>query len=134
MIDKTKRRFLKQGLCGLSVYGVGAIWSNALLGGCNNARSTVLQPADANGVRLPVGYSSRIIAQSGQAVITGRDFIWHAAPDGGACFAADNGRWIYVSNSEMLSSGGVGVLVFAHLAIQAALLLLTAEAGLLSED
>ena len=112
MIDKTKRRFLKQGLCGLSVYGVGAIWSNALLGGYSNAQSTVLQPVDANGVRLPVGYSSRIIAQSGQAVITGQDFTWHAAPDGGACFAADNGGWIYVSNSEMPSSGGVGVLVF----------------------
>ncbi len=112
MIDKTKRRFLKQGLCGLSVYGVGAIWSNALLADDNKPQNFVLASADKNGVRLPTGYSSRIVARSGQAVITGKDFLWHAAPDGGACFATDKGGWIYVSNSEMSPTGGAGALVF----------------------
>ena len=112
MIDKTKRWFLKQGLCGLSVYGVGSIWSNALLADDSNPQNIVLASADKNGVRLPTGYSSRIVARSGQAVITGKDFLWHAAPDGGACFATDKGGWIYVSNSEMSPTGGAGALVF----------------------
>lgn len=112
MVDTSKRQFLKQGMCGFSVYGVGAVWANALLGGCSRSKSSVLRPADENGVRLPAGCSSRIIAHSGRAVISGRDFAWHAAPDGGACFTANNGGWIYVSNSEIPSTGGAGALVF----------------------
>jgi uncharacterized protein len=112
MVDLTKRRFLKQGLCGLSVYGVGAIWSNVLLGGCSNERSYRLLPADDNGVSLPAGFSSRIIAQSSQPVIAGQNYLWHAAPDGGACFARADGGWIYVSNSEIQSNGGAGAIVF----------------------
>ena len=39
---------------------------------------------------------------------------FHAAPDGAACFAGEDGGWVYVSNSEE-DSGGVGVLKFdAH--------------------
>lgn len=112
MVDITKRQFLKQGLCGLSVYGVGAICSNVLFGGISRSHDVVLQSADENGVRLPLGYACRIVAHSGQAVIKGKNFIWHAAPDGGACFSADKGGWIYVSNSEMPSTGGAGALVF----------------------
>jgi hypothetical protein len=114
MVDLTKRRFLKRGLCGLSVYGVGAVWSNALLGGCSNQQTTVLLEADKNNVRLPAGFSSRIIARSSEPVITGQDYTWHAAPDGGACFpmTAPGGGWIYVSNSEVQPDGGVGAIVF----------------------
>lgn len=114
MADQNKRRFLKQGLCGVGVYGVGALWSNLLLGGCsNNHQDLQLKPADANGVRLPVGFSSRIVARSGQAVVPGQSYLWHDAPDGGACFAIDNGGWIYVSNSEITDTGGASSLVFA---------------------
>ncbi|MEB3366539.1 alkaline phosphatase PhoX [Saccharopolyspora mangrovi] len=65
-----------------------------------------LQAADANGIQLPAGFTSRVIARSTQAV-TNTGYTWHSAPDGGACFADGTG-WIYVSNSEM-SSGGGGV-------------------------
>ena len=114
MVDRTKRRFLKRGLCGLSVYGVGAVWSNALLSGCSNRQSSRLQAADANGVRLPAGFSSRIVARSSEPVIAGQSYLWHAAPDGGACFSRNpaSGGWIYVSNSEMPSTGGAGAIVF----------------------
>jgi hypothetical protein len=112
MLDLSKRRLLKQGLCGLSVYGVGAIWSNVLIGGCSNQHSGKLLPADENGVRLPAGYTSRIIAYSSRPVVAGQAFLWHSAPDGGACFATGNGGWIYVSNSEMTSTGGVGAVAF----------------------
>ena len=112
MVDLSKRRLLQQGLCGLSVYGVGAIWSNVLIGGCSSQQGSKLLPADANGVRLPAGYSSRIIARSSQPVLATQDFRWHAAPDGGACFSTDDGGWIYVSNSEVTATGGVGAIKF----------------------
>lgn len=70
-----------------------------------------LGPADANGVRLPPGFSSRIVARSGEAVLPG-GHEWHGFPDGGACFATPDGGWIYVSNSEMPFVGGVGALRF----------------------
>lgn len=113
MVDLAKRRFLKQGFCGLSVYGVGAIWANALIGGCSSQHGVQLQAADENGVKLPAGFRSRIIANSSQPVISGEEFLWHAAPDGGACFSTDNAGWIYVSNSEVRSSGGASALVFS---------------------
>jgi hypothetical protein len=112
MVDLTKRRFLKHGLCGLSVYGTGAVWSNALLGGCSNQQSNVLLDADENDVRLPAGFRSRIIARSSEPVISGQGYLWHAAPDGGACFSREDGGWIYVSNSEVQPNGGAGALVF----------------------
>ncbi len=112
MVDLVKRQFLKKSLCGLSVSGVGAVWVNTLLMGCSKRDDTGLLAADNNGVRLPTGFRSRVIANSGQSVVSGKAFTWHAAPDGGACFATDNGGWIYASNSEMHSSGGVGAIVF----------------------
>jgi len=69
-----------------------------------------LQAADARGVQLPAGFTSRIVARSSQ-VVTGTSYTWHAAPDGGACFADGDG-WIYVSNSEVSTGGGVGALRF----------------------
>ena len=33
-------------------------------------------------------------------------------PDGGACFSTDSGGWIYVSNSEIHSTGGASAIVF----------------------
>jgi secreted PhoX family phosphatase len=69
-----------------------------------------LQAADANGVRLPQGFTSRIVARSSQTV-PGTSYTWHGAPDGGACFADGNG-WIYVSNAELSTGGGAGALRF----------------------
>jgi len=116
MVDLVKRRFLQQSLSGLSLCGVAAVWANALLAGSSKQNDYGLQAADSNGLRLPAGFRSRIIANSGQAVVSGQDFTWHAAPDGGACFAIDSGSysggWIYVSNSEMPSTGGAGAIVF----------------------
>ncbi|WP_282695154.1 alkaline phosphatase PhoX [Streptomyces sp. CC208A] len=69
-----------------------------------------LGAADANGIMLPAGFTSRIIARSGQAV-PGTSYTWHNAPDGGACFADGTG-WIYVSNSEISSTGGASAIRF----------------------
>jgi secreted PhoX family phosphatase len=66
---------------------------------------------DANGVRLPAGFTSRIIARSGQ-VVPGTAYTWHGAPDGGACFALSTGGWVYASNSELSTGGGVSAVRF----------------------
>jgi len=70
-----------------------------------------LGAADAEGVRLPEGFSVRIVARSGEHVLPD-GYIWHLWPDGGATFATDDGGWIYVSNSELPLVGGVGALRF----------------------
>jgi hypothetical protein len=71
-----------------------------------------LQPANADGIQLPVGFTSRIIARSGE-VVPGSGYTWHGAPDGGACFTASDGGWVYVSNSELAAgTGGVGAIRF----------------------
>ena len=71
-----------------------------------------LQAANGDGIQLPVGFTSRLIAVSGQSVAaTGH--TWHAAPDGGACFPVPGGGWVYVSNSEVSSgAGGVSAVKF----------------------
>lgn len=68
---------------------------------------------DANGLALPDGFTSRVVATSGQPVAdTG--FLWHVNPDGGAVFAQDDGGWIYVSNSESpIPDGGASMLRFS---------------------
>ena len=58
---------------------------------------------------LPAGFTSRIVARSGQPVA---GYAWHSAPDGGACFADGTG-WIYVSNSEINPGGGASALRFS---------------------
>ncbi|MEC9390527.1 MAG: alkaline phosphatase PhoX [Myxococcota bacterium] len=70
-----------------------------------------LQAANADGIRLPAGFSIRIVARSGEAVLPD-GHSWHAWPDGGATFATADGGWIYVSNSEIPLAGGAGALRF----------------------
>ncbi len=75
-----------------------------------------LQAPDANGVRLPAGFTSRIVAVSGFEPVGTSGYLWHAAPDGGATFAAAGDGWVYVSNSEVGSSnGGAGAIRFDDL-------------------
>lgn len=64
---------------------------------------------DANGLRLPTGFSSRVLAVTGEPVAS-TGFVWPAAPDGGAVFTVDDG-WIYVVNSEW-GPGGASMIRF----------------------
>ncbi|MCB1985848.1 MAG: DUF839 domain-containing protein [Burkholderiales bacterium] len=108
-----RRKFLKYGL----VSGLGIFFSGHWSSVPSQAASLIhaardgLLPPDANGMRLPKGFSSRIVARSGQTLF---GYKWHAAPDGGATFAvAEDGGWIYVSNCELKNKeGGVGALRF----------------------
>lgn len=69
-----------------------------------------LQPANADGIQLPEGFTSRVVAVFNQPPIASNpSFLWHSDPDGGATFATEDGGWIYVSNAEVrdATTGGV---------------------------
>lgn len=70
-----------------------------------------LGEANADGLRLPPGFTARVVARTGEAVLPD-GYLWHGWPDGGACFATMDGGWIYVSNSELPLIGGAGALRF----------------------
>ncbi len=61
-----------------------------------------LRAPDANGLRLPPGFTSRVIGRAGQPVLGQPvgSVPWHAFPDGAGTFATPDGGWILVSNSE----------------------------------
>ena len=72
-----------------------------------------LGPADANGLRLPAGFSARLLGQTGRAV-AGTDYIWHGEPDGAATFSTPDGGWVMACNSEENGqSGGASAIRFA---------------------
>lgn len=83
-------------------------WSAAYAAPAQNATGPYgpLQAADVNGIRLPAGFTSQVIARSGRAV-PGTSYVWHNAPDGGAVIPDGTG-WIYVSNAETSAAAGGG--------------------------
>lgn len=89
----------------------GALWQEAFGVAAQPGPSPYgdLLPADGNGIQLPAGFTSRVIARSRQRVA---GYTWHDAPDGGACFADTQGGWIYVSNSEIPVVGGASAVRF----------------------
>lgn len=118
-LHRTRRQALRDGLIGL-----GLLAAAPLLPGCgfvdvrgrrvsNIASLGPLGDPDENGLRLPEGVTSRIIARSQQLPLPMGSAPWHRGPDGGATFAMRDGGWVYVSNSEV-SEGGVGALRFAE--------------------
>ncbi|WP_455208994.1 alkaline phosphatase PhoX [Kaarinaea lacus] len=125
--DIKRRQFLERGLLGAGVLSVAP----ALLTACSSivapekvaqlfrTRSSnieslgPLREPDENGIRLPEGFTSRVVARSNERPSAESDYAWHWAPDGGAVFAVKGGGWIYVSNSETSGgAGGVGALAF----------------------
>ncbi|MFC7244019.1 alkaline phosphatase PhoX [Catellatospora aurea] len=108
-----RRQVLRAGVVGAGAAAFsGALWQQAFAA---LARPGVgpygeLSAADAHGVALPAGFTSRVVARSGQTV-PGTPYTWHAAPDGGACFA-DGAGWIYVSNAEVPVVGGASAIRF----------------------
>ncbi|MFI5526181.1 alkaline phosphatase PhoX [Streptomyces platensis] len=109
-----RRTFLRGAVIGTSA----AAFGGTLMHGAASAAPAqngpgpygALGAANANGIQLPSGFTSRVIARSGQAV-SGTSYTWHHAPDGGACFA-DGSGWIYVSNSEINPGGGASAVRF----------------------
>ena len=68
---------------------------------------------DQNGIVLPKGFRSRVIAVGGKTV-AGSDYTWHPFSDGGATFPDGRGGWYYVSNSEVFEPLGRGGASAVH--------------------
>ncbi|WP_024757373.1 alkaline phosphatase PhoX [Streptomyces exfoliatus] len=109
-----RRSFLRGAVIGTSAAAFGgSLWHGAAFAAPAQPGAGpygALGAADSNGIMLPAGFTSRVIARSGQTV-TGTSYTWHNAPDGGACFVDGTG-WIYVSNSEINPSGGASAVRF----------------------
>ncbi|MBU0788973.1 MAG: PhoX family protein [Gammaproteobacteria bacterium] len=123
---QSRRDFLIKLFMGAGIAATGPLLNACSSGGGGGATipsSTLgtigpLGEPDGNGIRLPAGFSSRIVARSGVPILGDilggllpPLYTWHTFPDGGATFAADDGGWVYVSNSESVP-GGVGALRF----------------------
>jgi hypothetical protein len=125
-----RRQFLGRvsGMGAAVALGAG-FWERALAAPAQPGPSPYgdLQEPDANGLQLPPGFTSRVVAVS-LLPVPGTTYVWHAFPDGGACVPTDDGGWIYVSNSEnpppadipvattiaaAVGLGGVGAIRFA---------------------
>ncbi|MGH3740123.1 MAG: alkaline phosphatase PhoX [Micromonosporaceae bacterium] len=104
-----RRSFLRAATFGAGSVALGFTLRRDTLPQAGPSPYGALRQPDGNGVMLPNGFTSRVIARSGQPVV-GTSHIWHGAPDGGACFA-DGAGWIYVSNSEIdYGAGGVSAV------------------------
>lgn len=118
-IDTSRRRVLRYGVNALGMLAAGRLLSACQGSGSLSASDlqnipVQLQPSAVEGLLLPPGFSARVVARSGEPVVSGSGIVWHAAPDGGAVFAVDDGGWIYVSNCELdESQGGASAIRFA---------------------
>ena len=112
-----RRDFLRHGALAFAGTAAGtSLWTRAARACLATAGPSPygrLEPPDENGLRLPVGFRSRVVARSGEAV-PGTSHPWHFDPDGGATFRVPGG-YVYVSNAEVDGGGGgVGALRFDH--------------------
>jgi hypothetical protein len=71
-----------------------------------------LLPPDANGLMLPQGFKSRLIARGGEPV---GGYVWHFGPDGQATYRTLDGGHVLVSNSEgpIVTGGGSSAIKFS---------------------
>jgi uncharacterized protein len=110
----TRREFIGAGVGAAAAVALGATFWDDVFGSASSAARSPRggygprRPANELGLRLPEGFHSRLIARGGQQV-EGTGYRWHEASDGMACFATDDGGWILVSNSEVLTGGASAV-------------------------
>ena len=122
--NETRRDFLRRTFQGVSALALAPALSHCGGSGGDFDYGTVPQtsnfgnlgellPPDENGLRLPAGFTSRVVARSGQ-LVQGTAYTWHGSPDGAATYPLADGGYIYVSNSEMLipGQGGAGAIRF----------------------
>lgn len=106
MSTLSRRSVLAIGATAVVSYGFG-FWQRALAGPTivGDGPYGPLGPPDQYGVRLPQGFTSRLIGVTGVPV-AGTDFPWVGEPDGAATFATSDGGWIYAANSELNGTAG----------------------------
>ena len=106
-----RRHFLQAG-----VFTAGGTATLPLMASAVGAQAAGVSPygslegldPDENGIVLPAGFSSRVIAVAGEPVgDTG--YEWPIFPDGAAVFDDGAGGWIHTVNSEVFVEGAAGV-------------------------
>lgn len=113
----TRRRLLAHAAATGAAIGLGStFWSRAFAEPATpgvGPYGALLTP-DANGLALPPGFTSRIVAQTGLPVGP-TDYVWPTAPDGAATFPTTSGGWIHTVNHEtlFLLGGGVSAIEYA---------------------
>ena len=117
-MSTTRRSVLTSGLAVAGTAGLGLTqWAQAYaaagsVSGAAPGPHGPLGAADDHGVRLPTGFSARLIAVSGQTV-AGTQHRWHFQPDGASTFPMPDDGWVYVSNAELDGpAGGAGAIRF----------------------
>ncbi len=99
---QTRRELIRSGVVAGGAVALGSGFWEALARPARKGRSPYGRlgaSADANGIRLPEGFSSRLIAR-GNELVAGTTYPWHIFSDGASTYRAGNGGWIVVSNSE----------------------------------
>ena len=113
-----RRELIGMGIGGVAAVSLGAAFWDELFG---EAQSRPLRrgrgygplgPPDEHGIRLPDGFSSRIVAR-GDEPVAATGYRWHLASDGMATFPRDAGGYVLVSNSETVE-GGASALRFGR--------------------
>src|SRR3954451_7857951 len=105
-----RRQLIGLGVGGAAAGSVRAAFRDQLFGSAESRTLTPgrgygpRRPPDRNGIRLPKGFKSRIVAK-GDHVVAGTGYRWHIASDGMATFPERDGGFILVSNSENLVGG-----------------------------
>lgn len=113
-----RRTLLKAGAGAALAAGFGpAFWRAQTAAAASVTKATAgpygeLLAPDANGLRLPKGFSSRVVARSGLPV-PGTSYVLPIFPDGSATFPASDGGWIQVVNSEFPGLGGASAIRYA---------------------
>ncbi|MDP5003488.1 MAG: hypothetical protein NWQ51_06290, partial [OM182 bacterium] len=87
-----RRTFVQSGAAGFAVFAAGGLNAQANFTGVSGSAAEgsellaaiarlnelgPLLPPDENGVRLPAGFRSRIVARSGQAPSNNSRVVWH---------------------------------------------------------
>lgn len=100
-----RRSFLRSSLTAAGAVSLGpSFWRQlvsapAHASGASGPYGALSASPDANGLLLPPGFTSRVIAHSGQEV-GNTGFVRPIFPDGSATFARPGGGWVLVTNSE----------------------------------
>jgi len=98
----TRRTLLRSGALASGALALGpGFWKRAVASAAVETQGPYgpLQPPDANGIRLPQGFTARVVAEANE-LVPGTSYRFPIFPDGQATYATPDGGFILVTNSE----------------------------------
>jgi len=103
----SRRELVGSGIAAAGLFALGPAAWDALARPAKRARGPYgpLGAPDANGIRLPDGFSSRVVARA-QMPVENTTYAWPLFPDGASTYARRDGGWILVCNSEVPGARG----------------------------